>query len=106
VLDLWHPDIEWTNLLGERYEGKLNCVRYADDVVNTSQSYTLTYGEPIDLGGDHVLARHEAEMRGANSGAEGRVTVFTLFTVRHGLIVGMAEYLDRDDALKAAGLEE
>jgi hypothetical protein len=106
VLDMWHAEIEWINALGERYEGTLNCVRYADELVRASQSYLLTFGEPTDLGGDQVLTQHTVEMTGASSGAPTHIVIFGVFTLREGLIVKIAEYLSRDEALKAVGLEE
>jgi ketosteroid isomerase-like protein len=44
----------------------------------------------------------ESSMRGRASGIDVKARIFALVTVRDGLIVRMAEYLERDDALEAA----
>jgi ketosteroid isomerase-like protein len=106
VLDLLHPDVVWINQLGERYEGKLGCARWADELLNASEIYSVGPPEIRDLGGDRVLTTHKVEMKGARSGANASIVVSTVFTVRDGLITAMVEYFSDDEALEAVGLEE
>jgi ketosteroid isomerase-like protein len=102
LLDLFHPDITWTNPLGESFEGKLGCARWADELLNASQAYSVRAPEVDDLGGDQVLTEHRVEMTGAKSGADTTMVVFTLFTVRGGLITQMVEYFSREEAVGAS----
>ena len=106
ALDLLHPDVTWTSPLGEVYEGKLNCVGYAEQLLEALQSYSLSLRELTDLNGDQVLAEYQVEMKGAVSGIGGRYLIFVAFTLRDGLISRMVEYVNRHEALKAVGLEE
>jgi ketosteroid isomerase-like protein len=45
-------------------------------------------------------------MRGRATDIDVKAGIFIVVTVRDGLITRMDEYLDRADALKAAGLSE
>jgi ketosteroid isomerase-like protein len=101
VFDLMHPDIRWKNALGDVFEGKLACARNADDLLEISQAYSATLGEVTDLGGDHVLVATHVRMMGRSSGAPGVVSIFSLLTVRDGLVVESVEYVNRADALDA-----
>jgi hypothetical protein len=62
--------------------------------------------EVTDLGGDHVLVVVRSEMRGQSSGASAAVSLFTVVTLREGLVFRSEEYLGREEALKAVGLAE
>ena len=102
-----HPNAEWTTLLtGVTYRGYLGMARGFDEVVDAARNYQVTLQEVKDLGGDHVLAELESAMKGSASAIDVKVTVFTLVTVHDGLITRMHEYLEREQALEAAGLSE
>jgi SnoaL-like domain len=106
ALDFLHPDATWTTRIGEVYEGKVSCARFAGQAMEAWEDYSLSLREITDLGGDQVLAEWEVEMRGAASGIWGRSTIFAMFTLRDGLISRVVESSDRAEALKAVGLEE
>ncbi len=106
ALELLHPDVSWTSALGEVYEGKLDCVHFASQLLDASGSYALSLQDVTDLGSDQVLAEYEVQMTGAASGIEGRFPICVIFTVCDGLISRMVEYAGRRRALKAVGLEE
>jgi SnoaL-like domain len=106
ALDLLHPEVTFSNPLGEVYESKLNWVRYAGQLLEALGEYSLSLHEVTDLGGDEVLAEHEVEIRGATSGIAGRSPLFVVFTVRDRLISRMVEYVNRGEALKAVRLKE
>ena len=56
--------------------------------------------------GDSVLVLGRIRVRGVQSGATGAQHGAILFQLRDGLIVGYRSYLDRKEALAAAGLGE
>jgi ketosteroid isomerase-like protein len=39
VFDRLHPDVRWTNVMGEIYEGKLACAGGVDHLLPASQAY-------------------------------------------------------------------
>jgi ketosteroid isomerase-like protein len=106
VLDGLHPDVRWTNVLGEIYEGKLACARGVDQLLQASQEYVVRVDEVTDLGGDRVLVVVRSEMRGKSSGAPAAVSLFAVVTLRDGLVFRSDEYLSREAALEAVGLAE
>jgi ketosteroid isomerase-like protein len=54
--------------------------------------------------GDNVLATCEMEVRGTGTGLEVATTAYMLFTLRDGLAVRLAIYLDEAAAREAAGV--
>jgi uncharacterized protein len=61
--------------------------------------------ELVDAG-DSVVVLGRIHARGVHSGATGTQYGALVFGVRDGRVVAYRSYLSRDDALKAAGLEE
>jgi ketosteroid isomerase-like protein len=61
--------------------------------------------EFIDAG-DQIVATVLESGRGRGSGIEVDARVFKVFTFRSGKVVRMVEFIERADALKAAGLSE
>jgi ketosteroid isomerase-like protein len=102
-----HPNVEWKTLLtGVTYRGYVGLAHGFDELMDAASDYRIEVKEVVDLGGEHVLATVESTMTGKASDIGVNVMVFALVTVREGLIVGMDEYLERDQALEAAGLRE
>jgi ketosteroid isomerase-like protein len=64
------------------------------------------YDELIDVGDDHVIAVVTRRARGRASGADVKLHVALLFTIRRGKIVRLVWFPARADALEAAGLSE
>ena len=56
--------------------------------------------------GDHVVAGEAFKGRGKGSGVEVAMQSWSVSLLRDGLIVRRDEFLDRDQALEAAGLSE
>jgi ketosteroid isomerase-like protein len=101
------PNAEWrTALTGVTYRGYDEMTVGFDEVVDTAQDYRVELQEVIDLGGDHVLAVAGVGMTGKASDIDVDTTIFIAVSVRDGLITRMDEYLDRSEALEAAGLSE
>ena len=106
VYDGLHPDVRWTNVMGEIHEGKLACTAGVDRLLQAAQEYVVRVDDVTDLGDDRVLVVIRSEMKGKSSGAPATVSLFTVVTLRDGLIFRSDEYLSRKAALKAVGLEE
>jgi ketosteroid isomerase-like protein len=68
-------------------------------------SYSEEVEEIID-GGEIVVAAISINGRGRTSGVEISQRFFHVIEMRDGRILRMREYLDRDQALEAAGLSE
>ena len=74
-----------------------------DELVDAARDYRVELGEVTDLGDDQVLAVAGGGMKGKASEIDVDTTIFIAVTVHDGLITRMDEYLDRSDALEAAG---
>ena len=61
--------------------------------------------EILDMGGK-VLVTTQQRGHGLGSGVEVSESVFQLFTFRKGLVIRQEDFLDRSDALIAAGRRE
>jgi ketosteroid isomerase-like protein len=109
ALSLLDPDIEWHGTVGGMDEGRV--ARGRDEVVEGFLEYfenweriELSAGEHIDAGGDEVVVFHHEVARGRQSGVVVETDTATINTVREGLIVRVRPYMDRGEALRAAGL--
>jgi ketosteroid isomerase-like protein len=106
ILDRLHPDVRWTNVIGEIHQGKLACARGIDSLLQAAREYRVRLEEVSDLDDDRVLVVVESRMKGETSGAAGAVRLFTVQTLRDTLLIQGDEYLSREEALEAAGQAE
>ena len=107
VMRYLHPDIEWKSaLIGVTSRGYEGTARGLDRLLEAAQDYRVSVQEVIGLGANQVLAVLDLAMKGKASDIDVNTTIFSIVTVEDGLITRMDEYLDRDDALEAAGLAE
>jgi ketosteroid isomerase-like protein len=107
VLGFTHVDVEWRNAFGLIFKGQLDFAKGVDQLLEaTNDFWIVEVQEVTDLGSDHVLAVVQSAMTGKDSEIEVSQTVFSLMTLREGLIVRAAEYLHREEALEAVGLRE
>ncbi|HEX3511827.1 MAG TPA: nuclear transport factor 2 family protein [Solirubrobacteraceae bacterium] len=104
VFELLDPDIRWTSAIGETRTGKLGFAKTADELLAISASYSLTLHAITDLGGDHVLGEWQSDLTGQSSRVSASVEVYSLFTLRAGLIREIVEYRTRETALEAVKL--
>jgi ketosteroid isomerase-like protein len=103
----FHPDIEWKSaLIGITTRGYEDTVRGVDQMLEAAQDYRIKTQEVTDLGGNQVLAMLDLAMTGKDSGISVSQQIFNVVTVRDGQITRMDEYLERAEALEAAGLSE
>ncbi len=89
----------------ERYEGHEGVRKWFHDSFGIWESVFLEVEEFIEVG-DWTLVQLRARARGERSGAELEVPLTATHRFRDGRIVHDRVYLDRDEALKAAGLSE
>jgi ketosteroid isomerase-like protein len=107
VFDSVDPQVEWqTVFLAETHRGQLAAARVWDDFLTWAEDYRPSLENVEDLGGDHVSAVLALIGKGKDSRVEMGSRFFDVFTVREGLIVRIAEYTSRTEALEAAGLSE
>jgi hypothetical protein len=70
------------------------------------EHYMVTLRGVEDLGGDQALATVDRAAKAKQTGIEMSAPLFSVITVRDGLIVRMDEFSGRAEALEAAGLSE
>ena len=107
--DLTTPDLEWTTGLGaiegEIFRGREGVETYFGRLGEAWDEFRLLPDEFRDFG-DVVLVLGRLEGRGRRGGVPIDSTVGTVWELRGGEIWRLRAYLDRAEALKAAGLSE
>jgi ketosteroid isomerase-like protein len=105
------PEIEWHATVGGVDEGRV--ARGHDEVVQGFLDYFEVWerielrGEDfIDAGGEEVVVFFHEVAKGRKSGIVVETDTGTINTVRNGKIVRVRSYMDRDEALRAAGLSD
>jgi ketosteroid isomerase-like protein len=107
VMRYLHPGIEWKSaLIGITARGHEGTAHGVDQFLDAAQDYRVNVREVTDLSDSQVLAVLRLAMKGKASDIDVNATIFSIVTVEDGLIVRMDEYLERVEALKAAGLSE
>jgi ketosteroid isomerase-like protein len=97
--DLMPPDLE-TVFSG--HQGYLQLWRYWLDAF---EDIRWDPEEVLDFGDTFLVTTHQRG-RGSGSGVSVSEQVFQLFTFRRGLVLRQEDFLDRSQALEAAGLRE
>ena len=110
ALDLLAPEIEWHGTVGGFDEGRI--ARGRDEVVQGFVEYfenwermELRADDYIDAGGDEVVVFHHEVAKGRQSGVVVETDTGSVSTVRDGKIVRVRAYMERDEALRAAGIQ-
>ena len=107
AMSYFHPNIEWKSaLIGITARGYEATAHGVDQFLDAAQDYRVNVLEVTDLGDSQVLAVLRAAMKGRASEIDVNATIFSIVTVEDGLIIRMDEYLERAEALEAAGLSE
>jgi ketosteroid isomerase-like protein len=76
------------------------------DLADAWDSFHVEIEDSVDLGGDRVLTSARYQGRGKASRAETEAHIWAVNVVRDGKVVSARTYLNRADALEAAGLSE
>jgi ketosteroid isomerase-like protein len=111
ALDALDPEIEWHATVGGVDEGRIYHRR--EEVAQAFADYfavweriELRADDYIDAGDDEVVVFFHEVAKGRSSGAVVETNTGTVNTVRDGKIVRVRSYMDRAQALEAAGLSE
>ena len=99
----WHPAPELES--GGTYVGAAGFVEFMDAWTSDFDDWTIELTEVRD-GGDRVLAFARQRAVGRGSGVSVEMDFGMLVTLRDGVITDTRAYLDRSEALAAAGLQE
>ena len=105
----FHPDVELHGTSGGLSDGSvargIEAVRDTFDTWDAEawEQSRLTPREFIDVGDRVVVLQHELR-RGRGSGVEVESETAVLFDLRDGLVIRLQGFMDREDALEAAGL--
>ena len=100
-------EAEWNPVFsGETYHGQLELGKAMEELLQAAGTYSVELRELTDLGNDRVFVVYGIDLRGRTSGIEVGVRLFSVVTLKDGLIARMDEYTDRREALEAAGLSE
>jgi ketosteroid isomerase-like protein len=103
------PDIEWLGTKGGLDEhmvcrGHEEVINAFADNLMTWERLTLDYEKYIDAGDQVVVFVHEVA-RGLESGVEVETDTAVVFRLRDERVVHARGYMDRAEALEAAGLD-
>ena len=108
ALAAYDPQVEFDASLrpeGHVYRGREGVAEAMRVWSGTWEDWNVEMEEIIDAG-DHVLLIARESGRGKGSGIEIDQRIFAVFTLRGGRIVRWKGFIDRNEALGAAGLQE
>jgi ketosteroid isomerase-like protein len=106
----YDPDCEWHATVGgidegRVYRGHSEIVEAYEDYFETWERIELRPEEIIDTGDQLVVLVHEVA-RGRESGVMVETDTGTVSTLRDGRVIRVRSYMDRAQALEAAGLSK
>jgi ketosteroid isomerase-like protein len=104
IMEFFHDDVEYLPFEESETLHGLDAVRrYFEGWLDT---WDLFQAEPTEFlaRGDHVVVGEAYKGQGKGSGVEVAMQSWSVFLLRDGLIVRRDEFLDRAEALEAAGL--
>jgi ketosteroid isomerase-like protein len=108
--NFYDPDVAWHGAVGGLDEGRV--ARGLDEVVEGFRDYYDTWErlelrpeEIIDTGEELIVFVHEVA-RGRESGIVVETDTAAISTLHEGRVIQVRNYLDRSEALRAAGLSE
>ena len=109
LLDEFDPGVEWHSALvgmgTEVYRGKEGVREMFRDLDENFTGMVVEFPEVRDLG-DRVLALGHLRAHGHESGVQVGVSFNQLVDFKNGKLIRIRSFLDRQEALEAAGLVE
>ncbi|MGH2926468.1 MAG: nuclear transport factor 2 family protein [Solirubrobacterales bacterium] len=110
ALESLDPEIEWHGTVGgidegRVYHGREAVVQGFADYFEVWERIEMRAEEYIDAG-DEVVVYHHEVAKGRESGVVVETDTGTVQTVRDGRIVRVRSFMDRAQALEAAGLRQ
>ena len=108
--NFYAPDVEWHGAVGGLDEGRVlrghaEALEAFRDYYDTWERLELRPEEIIDTGDELIVFVHEVA-RGRKSGVVVETDTAAISTLNGGRVVQVHNYLDRKEALEAAGLKE
>jgi ketosteroid isomerase-like protein len=110
MLSYLDPDIEWdeSDLPARRpgiYRGHDGVTRVMNENATLWEDIRVAIDEILEGEGDRVIAFIRATGKGRHTGVDVELASAQVWTVRGGKAVHVRLYLDREEALRAAGLQ-
>jgi ketosteroid isomerase-like protein len=109
-LALWDPNCEYTSVVAavepRTYRGHDGLRRYPADMADSWADWRSEVEEIIDAGLDTVFATIHTRITGKQSGVALDARLAMVFVFSAGKVLRARTYLDRREALEAAGLSE
>jgi ketosteroid isomerase-like protein len=111
ALDALDPDVEWHATVGgidegRIYHGSAEVAQAFIDYFEVWERIELRADDYIDAGDDEVVVFFHEVAMGRESGAVVETDTGTVNTVRDGKIARVRGYMERSQALEAAGLRD
>ena len=111
MVEFMDRDVDWRAIEGApddvgEMHGREAMRRYIQDWVDMFDDITNVPEELVDLGDDRVLAVQHVTGRAKGSGIETELRYAVVYTLRDGKIVRAREYIDRQQAVEAAGVRD
>ena len=111
LMEFCDREIDWRAIEGApddvgEMQGTEAVRRYYQDWLDTFEDITTNPTELLDVGDDRVVALLHVTGRARLSGIATELRYAVVYTLRGGKILHGREYADRQEALKAVGLEE
>jgi ketosteroid isomerase-like protein len=104
-----HPDAVFhsaiTNVVGQTFEGREEIVAVFERWEQEWSEIYWEVDEYIDVDDHQVVTMHRVIATGRNSGIQTVRELGGVIEIRDGLVVRQWIYLDRNEALEAAGVE-
>jgi ketosteroid isomerase-like protein len=91
---------------GRVYEGPNGFPGYFADLSEAWEYFWLELEDVLDAGSDRVVGLMQVHGRGKSSGVEINPRIAAVFRLRDGKLAGLQTFMDRIEALEAAGLRE
>ena len=110
IVEFFDPELEFTDdpRLPEAdvYRGLDAVTEQLDRFTDSFDEFRITAEDFVDLGGGRVLLLFHLRTRGKGSGASLEARPGWIFTIRDGKATRIEAFLERSQALDAAGLGE
>jgi ketosteroid isomerase-like protein len=110
MLEFLHPEIEWdeSDLPARRpgvYRGHEGIISLLEENATLWENICIAIDDIAEGQDDRVIAFIRAKGRGRNTGVDVELASAQVWTIQDGKAVHVRLYLDREEALQAAGLE-
>jgi ketosteroid isomerase-like protein len=106
--ELFDPEVEWHNapeLPGATVHRGLDAMRA--DIDEQMEAWEERHFDPVELmdAGEHVIVFLNLDAKGKSSGVPVHIELAHVLTFRDGKVVRVQAFIDRDQALRAAGMQ-